>query len=50
MSVPFSGRVGRRSAGVIGAINKEARQLSLKPVKRIVFQFDPFLNESQQTR
>uniref|UniRef100_A0A1B6LTP7 Large ribosomal subunit protein mL53 n=1 Tax=Graphocephala atropunctata TaxID=36148 RepID=A0A1B6LTP7_9HEMI len=50
MSVPFTGVVNSRSGGVIGAIAKEARTLSLKPVKRIVFQFDPFVEESVHTR
>lgn len=50
MSVPFSGVVGKLSPGISGSIFKEAKALSLKPVKRIVFQFDPFLKESEETR
>uniref|UniRef100_A0A1B6EMK7 Large ribosomal subunit protein mL53 n=1 Tax=Cuerna arida TaxID=1464854 RepID=A0A1B6EMK7_9HEMI len=50
MSVPFTGVVGSRSGGVMSAISKETKNLSLKPVKRIVFQFDPFVEESVHTR
>lgn len=50
MSVTFSGIINSRSGGVISAINKEAKKLSLKPIKRIVFEFDPFLEESHPTR
>lgn len=48
MSVPFSGRIGY--GGYWGAINKQLKVISLKPVKKIVFKFDPFLEEAQQTR
>lgn len=50
MSIPFTGTINSWSGGVSSAIAKEARKLSLKPVKKITFQFDPFLKESEQTR
>lgn len=49
MSVPFSGSLSR-SGGISSAIAKEARLLSLKPVKRVTFEFDPFLKEAEHTR
>ncbi|XP_054269335.1 39S ribosomal protein L53, mitochondrial-like [Macrosteles quadrilineatus] len=49
MAVRFSGSICR-SGGITSAIAKETRKLSLKPVKRIVFQFDPFVEESKHTR
>lgn len=50
MSIPFTGTINSWSGGISSAIAKEARKLSLKPVKKITFQFDPFLKESEQTR
>lgn len=50
MSISFTGTINSWSGGISSAIAKEARKLSLKPVKRVVFQFDPFLKESDQTR
>jgi len=50
MAVRFSGSVGKTSGGIQSAIAKETRALSLKPVKRIVFQFDPFVEGSKQIR
>lgn len=50
MSVPFTGTINSWSGGISSAIAKEARKLSLKPVKQITFQFDPFLKESEHTR
>jgi len=49
MAVRFSGAIGT-SGGEFSAIAKQARVLSLKPVKRIVFKFDPFVKESEHTR
>lgn len=41
MSIPFSGSWSR-SGGISSAISKQLRTVTLKPVKRIVFKFDPF--------
>ncbi|EZA48200.1 hypothetical protein X777_14115 [Ooceraea biroi] len=49
MSVPFSGTL-TRSAGVISAIVKQLKLLSLKPVKRIDVRFDPFHGRVKHTR
>lgn len=48
MSIPYSGRIG--FGGYWGAINKQLKVISLKPVKKVVFKFDPFLEEAKQTR
>ncbi|XP_026671438.1 39S ribosomal protein L53, mitochondrial isoform X2 [Ceratina calcarata] len=49
MSIPFNG-TRSRSAGVISAIAKHLRTLSLKPVKSIEIKFDPFHEKSLETR
>ncbi|KZC11541.1 PREDICTED: 39S ribosomal protein L53, mitochondrial [Dufourea novaeangliae] len=49
MSIPFSG-TRSRSKGVISAIAKHLRKLSLKPVKSISIKFDPFGDNALQTR
>ncbi|XP_043262760.1 39S ribosomal protein L53, mitochondrial [Colletes gigas] len=49
MSLPFSG-AHTRSKGVISAIAKQLRTLSLKPVKSIQIKFDPFHENALQTR
>jgi hypothetical protein len=41
MSVPFSGGFSR-SAGIYSAIGKQLKSVNLKPVKQVVFKFDPF--------
>ena len=41
MSVPFSGGF-TRSAGIYSAIGKQLKSVNLKPVKQVVFKFDPF--------
>lgn len=41
MSIPFSGTL-TRSAGIYSAIGKQLKSVSLKPVKQVVFRFDPF--------
>lgn len=48
MSIPYSGRIG--FGGYWGAISKQLKVLSLKPVKKVVFKFDPFLAEAKETR
>ncbi|KAG7198080.1 hypothetical protein KM043_018248 [Ampulex compressa] len=49
MSIPFSG-TRTRSKGIISAIAKQLRILNLKPVKRVVVQFDPFHEQAKETR
>lgn len=41
MSIYYSG-VFTRSSGIYSAIGKQLKAVSLKPVKRIVYTFDPF--------
>ncbi|EFX81361.1 hypothetical protein DAPPUDRAFT_303408 [Daphnia pulex] len=41
MSIPFSGGF-TRSAGIYSAIGKQLKSVNLKPVKQVVFKFDPF--------
>lgn len=41
MSVPFSGGF-TRSAGIYSAIGKQLKSVNLKPIKQVVFKFDPF--------
>ncbi|XP_076678945.1 mitochondrial ribosomal protein L53 [Andrena cerasifolii] len=48
MSLPLSG-TRTRSQGIISAIAKHLRSLSLKPVKSISIKFDPFHN-AMETR
>lgn len=43
MSIPFNG-TRTRSKGVISAIAKQLRRLTLKPVKSISVKFDPYHN------
>ncbi|XP_076639543.1 large ribosomal subunit protein mL53-like [Colletes latitarsis] len=49
MSLPFNG-ARSRSKGVISAIAKQLRTLSLKPVKSIYIKFDPFHENALQIR
>ncbi|XP_043236566.1 uncharacterized protein LOC122388995 [Amphibalanus amphitrite] len=49
MSVPYSG-TKKFANGVISAIIKQLKTVSLKPAKRVVFRFDPFTQPSQQVR
>uniref|UniRef100_A0A023FA81 Large ribosomal subunit protein mL53 n=1 Tax=Triatoma infestans TaxID=30076 RepID=A0A023FA81_TRIIF len=49
MSIPFSGTV-KLSGGLSAAIYKQVKSVTLKPVKRIVFKFDPFHEKTEQTR
>ena len=49
MSVPFSG-TKRFANGVISAIAKQLKSVTLKPVKRVVFRVDPFTEQAQPVR
>ncbi|XP_078043220.1 mitochondrial ribosomal protein L53 [Augochlora pura] len=49
MSLPFSG-VRSRSKGIISAIAKHLRHLTLKPVKSINVKFDAFNPKALETR
>ncbi|KAF6214001.1 hypothetical protein GE061_011730 [Apolygus lucorum] len=49
MSIPFSGVLGL-SGGLTAAIAKQVKSVNLKPVKRVVFKFDPFHDSVEQTR
>ncbi|BES92348.1 unnamed protein product [Nesidiocoris tenuis] len=49
MSLLYTGAIGF-SGGLLSAVSKELRTLSLKPVKRVIFQFDPFHEKVEQTR
>ncbi|XP_015114290.1 39S ribosomal protein L53, mitochondrial [Diachasma alloeum] len=49
MSVPFTGRIGR-GATALAAISKQLKMMSLKPVKTITVQFDPFYEKIKETR
>ncbi|KAK2582275.1 hypothetical protein KPH14_004618 [Odynerus spinipes] len=49
MSIPFSG-TRTRSSGVIAAITKQLKAINLKPVDKIVVQFDPFHEKVKETR
>ncbi|XP_065566932.1 large ribosomal subunit protein mL53-like isoform X2 [Artemia franciscana] len=49
MSIPFSGRL-TRGPGLLGYISKEVASVSLKPVKKIVFRFDPFREPARPIR
>ncbi|XP_031848808.1 mitochondrial ribosomal protein L53 [Nomia melanderi] len=49
MSIPLSGSRSR-SGGIISAIAKHLRSLTLKPVKSINVKFDPFDYNALQTR
>ncbi|PSN44290.1 hypothetical protein C0J52_12960 [Blattella germanica] len=49
MSVPFSGTI-RRSTGISSAIAKQLKKVNLKPIKRVVFKFDPFRENVTETR
>ncbi|XP_050488559.1 39S ribosomal protein L53, mitochondrial [Bombus huntii] len=49
MSIPFNG-TRTRSAGVISAIAKHLRNLTLKPVKSIDIKFDPFHDNALEAR
>ncbi|XP_003400153.1 39S ribosomal protein L53, mitochondrial [Bombus terrestris] len=49
MSIPFNG-TRTRSAGLISAIAKHLRNLTLKPVKSIDIKFDPFHDKGLEAR
>ncbi|KAK9308077.1 hypothetical protein QLX08_001800 [Tetragonisca angustula] len=49
MSIPFNG-TRTRSAGLISAIAKHLRNLTLKPVKSIDIKFDPFHSKALEAR
>lgn len=49
MSIPFNG-TRTRSKGIISAIAKHLRTLSLKPVKSIDIKFDPFHDKALEAR
>ncbi|KAF4523695.1 hypothetical protein B566_EDAN006067 [Ephemera danica] len=49
MSIPYSGTL-KRSAGVISAIAKQLRSVTLKPAKKVVIKFDPFHDKVAATR
>ncbi|XP_063993085.1 large ribosomal subunit protein mL53 [Diachasmimorpha longicaudata] len=49
MSVPFTGRIGGRG-GPLAAISKQLKLMTLKPVKTITVQFDPFYEKIKETR
>ncbi|CAB3385113.1 Hypothetical predicted protein [Cloeon dipterum] len=49
MSIFASGSL-KRSAGVIDAIRKQVKLVTLKPAKRIVIKFDPFHEKAPETR
>ncbi|XP_065346759.1 large ribosomal subunit protein mL53-like isoform X1 [Cloeon dipterum] len=49
MSIFASGSL-KRSAGVIDAIRKQVKLVTLKPAKRIVIKFDPFHDKAPETR
>ncbi|KOC58578.1 39S ribosomal protein L53, mitochondrial [Habropoda laboriosa] len=49
MSIPFNG-TRTRSQGLISAIIKHLRSLTLKPVKSIDIKFDPFHDTACETR
>ncbi|XP_014476221.1 PREDICTED: 39S ribosomal protein L53, mitochondrial [Dinoponera quadriceps] len=49
MSIPFSG-TRTRSGGLISAIVKQLKRVSLKPVKRIDVRLDPFHENVKSTR
>jgi large subunit ribosomal protein L53 len=49
MSIPYSGTI-KRSAGVISAISKQLKSVTLKPAKKIFVTFDPFHEKVTSTR
>ncbi|CAL7950238.1 unnamed protein product [Xylocopa violacea] len=49
MSIPFNG-TRTRSCGVISAIIKHLKTVTLKPLKSIEIKFDPFHDKALQTR
>ncbi|XP_068085656.1 large ribosomal subunit protein mL53 isoform X2 [Anabrus simplex] len=49
MSIPFSGTF-TRSAGLISAIAKQLRSITLKPIKKLTITFDPFDSNGNHTR
>lgn len=49
MSIPFTGQLSK-SAGAIAAIAKQLKYMSLQPVSKITFQFDPFGQNAKMTR
>ncbi|XP_011311399.1 39S ribosomal protein L53, mitochondrial [Fopius arisanus] len=49
MSVPYTGRF-RSYLGPIAAVVKQLKIMSLKPVKTITVQFDPFYKNVKETR
>ncbi|KAK9504778.1 hypothetical protein O3M35_008966 [Rhynocoris fuscipes] len=49
MSIPFSGTI-KLSGGLPAAIYKQLKSVTLKPVKRVQFKFDPFHEKVEQTR
>nr|BAN21006.1 mitochondrial ribosomal protein L53 [Riptortus pedestris] len=49
MSIPFAGAL-KRSGGVSEAISRQLKSVTLKPVKRVSFKFDPFHERVVETR
>ncbi|XP_011176399.1 39S ribosomal protein L53, mitochondrial [Solenopsis invicta] len=49
MSIPFAGGLPRHS-GVVAAIAKQLKRVSLKPVNKIDVRFDPFDKRTKPTR
>ncbi|XP_074110816.1 mitochondrial ribosomal protein L53 isoform X2 [Cotesia typhae] len=49
MSLPFTGRISR-SGGLVAAISKQVKMMTLKPTKKITVQFDPFHEKAQPIR
>ncbi|XP_059480178.1 uncharacterized protein LOC132199467 isoform X1 [Neocloeon triangulifer] len=49
MSIFTSGSL-KRSSGVLDAIRKQVKLITLKPAKRIVVKFDPFHEKAPETR
>lgn len=49
MSIPFSGTF-TKSGGLFSAISKQVKLVNLKPVKKVLFKFDPFHDKAAETR